>query len=63
MTLAADLALPAVLTQAQAMAVAAQLQDAIAVHTHRFVLDATGLVLVTMRACGKKSLRATRCKP
>ena len=67
MTLAADLALPAVLTQAQAMAVAAQLHDAIAVHTHRFVLDASALqqfdssalsVLLTgMRAASAKGIQ------
>ena len=67
MTQAADMALPAVLTQAQATAVAAQLQGAIAVHTGRFVIDASALhqfdssalsVLLTgMRAAAAKGIQ------
>jgi len=43
MTTNADMALPAVLTQAQATAIAAQLQRAIGVQTRSFVLDASAL--------------------
>jgi len=43
MTTNADMALPAVLTQAQATAIAAQLQRAIAGQTGSFVLDASAL--------------------
>jgi len=43
MTPAADMVLPAVLTQAQATAVAAQLERAMASHASGFVLDASAL--------------------